>query len=58
MSGGPHDASAGAAPHAGAPDDAAPAGQDAPFRKTLVRVLLVQVVALILLWLLQATYHG
>lgn len=30
----------------------------APFRTTLARVLLVQVVALILLWLLQATYHG
>ena len=28
------------------------------FRKTLVRVLLVQVVALVILWLLQATYHG
>ena len=41
-----------------APGHAAPAGQDAPFRTTLARVLLVQVVALILLWLLQATYHG
>ena len=58
MSGGPHDASAGAAPDASAPGHAAPAGQDYPFRKTLARVLLVQVVALILLWLLQATYHG
>ncbi len=28
------------------------------FRTTLLRVLLVQVVALSLLWLLQATYHG
>ncbi len=37
---------------------AASAGQDAPFRKTLLLVLLVQAVALILLWLLQATYHG
>ena len=58
MSGGPHDGSADTAPHAGAPDHAAPTEQDAPFRKTLARVLLVQVVALILLWLLQATYHG
>lgn len=32
--------------------------QDALFRPTLVKVLLVQVVTLILLWLLQATYHG
>lgn len=31
---------------------------DARFRPTLLKVLLVQVVALILLWLLQATYHG
>ena len=28
------------------------------FRKTLVRVLLVQVVTLAVLWLLQATYHS
>lgn len=36
------------------------AGQerDALFRPTLVKVLLVQVVTLILLWLLQAAYHG
>lgn len=27
------------------------------FRTTLVRVLLVQVVTLVILWLLQATYH-
>ena len=33
-------------------------GRDAPFRSTLARVLLVQILALILLWLLQATYHG
>ena len=32
--------------------------RDASFRTTLLKVLLVQVVALILLWLLQATYHG
>lgn len=32
--------------------------QDALFRPTLVKVLLVQVVTLILLWLLQAAYHG
>lgn len=31
---------------------------DARFRPTLLKVLLVQVVALILLWLLQATYHS
>lgn len=29
----------------------------APFRSTLARVLLVQILALIALWLLQATYH-
>ena len=28
------------------------------FRKTLLRVLLVQVVTLALLWFMQATYHG
>jgi hypothetical protein len=28
------------------------------FRRTLVRVMLVQVVALALLWVLQATYGG
>ncbi len=28
------------------------------FRKTLVRVLLVQVVTLAVLWLMQATYHS
>jgi hypothetical protein len=28
------------------------------FRGTLVRVLAVQVVTLLLLWLLQATYHA
>ncbi len=32
-------------------------GTRARFRKTLVRVLLVQVVTLAVLWLLQATYH-
>lgn len=31
---------------------------EARFRPTLLKVLLVQVVALILLWLLQATYHS
>ena len=37
-----------------------PAGpeREARFRPTLLKVLLVQVVALILLWLLQATYHS
>lgn len=33
-------------------------GRDTRFRTTLTRVLLVQVVTLVLLWLLQATYHG
>jgi hypothetical protein len=28
------------------------------FRATLVRVLAVQVVTLVLLWILQATYHA
>ena len=32
--------------------------ENARFRTTLVRVLLVQVVTLILLWLIQAAYHG
>ncbi len=32
--------------------------QNARFRTTLLRVLLVQVVALALLWLLQSTFHG
>lgn len=32
--------------------------RDARFRPTLLKVLLVQVVALILLWVLQATYHS
>lgn len=31
---------------------------EARFRPTLLKVLLVQVVALVLLWLLQATYHS
>ena len=47
-------------------DDRAPeppaesGGQDqgTRFRKTLVRVLLVQVVTLAVLWLMQATYHS
>ena len=39
----------------GSEKDAKP---DARFRPTLLKVLLVQVVALILLWLLQATYHS
>ena len=32
--------------------------EDSRFRTTLARVLAVQIVALALLWLLQATYHG
>ena len=39
-------------------DPTAGPDQGTRFRKTLVRVLLVQVVALALLWLLQATYHS
>ena len=37
-----------------------PAAQDRDtrFRTTLLRVLLVQVVTLLLLWILQATYHA
>ncbi len=31
--------------------------ESAPFRTTLAAVLLVQIAALILLWLLQATFH-
>ncbi len=34
------------------------AEREARFRPTLLKVLLVQVVALVLLWLLQATYHS
>lgn len=34
------------------------AEREARFRPTLLKVLLVQVVALILLWLLQTTYHS
>ena len=42
------------------PDGGSTAGPDqgTRFRKTLLRVLLVQLVTLALLWLLQATYHG
>lgn len=60
MSGREHNASTGPAPHAGSAgeSDASDPGRDAPFRKTLARVLLVQVVALILLWLLQSTFHN
>ncbi len=34
------------------------AGNKSTFKSTLIRVMAVQVVALILLWLLQARYHG
>ena len=44
------------APEAGA--RAAAPGRNARFRTTLLRVLLVQVAALALLWLLQSTFHG
>ena len=42
------------------PDEGPTSGPDqgARFRRTLVRVLLVQVVTLAILWLLQATYHS
>ena len=33
-------------------------GDNGRFRVTLARVLLVQVVTLLLLWLIQAAYHG
>ena len=49
------------APEAGATGAGAPAaapGRNARFRTTLLRVLLVQVAALALLWLLQSTFHG
>ena len=42
------------------PPHAESGGQDqgTRFRKTLVRVLLVQVMTLAVLWLMQATYHS
>lgn len=51
---------AGAADRTGpaARADSADPKQPARFRTTLTRVLLVQIVALVLLWLLQATYHS
>ena len=36
------------------PGDASTPG----FRTTLIRVMVVQIIALILLWVLQARYHG
>ena len=33
-------------------------GTDTSFKVTLLRVMAVQVVALVLLWILQARYHG
>ena len=41
-----------------APRDGGGGGEYSRFRRTLMRVLAVQVVTLALLWLLQATYHG
>ena len=38
--------------------DGAPEGDGLKFRTTLVRVMVIQVVALLLLWLLQARYPG
>ena len=43
---------------AGAETEAGVGGEPSGFRRTLVRVLLVQVATLILLWLLQSAYHG
>ena len=40
------------------PAESAARDQGTRFRKTLVRVLLVQVATLVILWLLQATYQG
>jgi len=40
------------------PDDRRTAGEAGRFRRTLVRVMAVQVAALFLLWLLQARYGG
>ena len=48
----------GGAGDAGAVQAEAGEGGDGRFRATLVRVLLVQVVALALLGFLQAVYHG
>ena len=53
--GGPAEGAGDAGPVQAEPGDGS---GNARFRSTLVRVLLVQVVALILLWLIQATYHG
>ena len=39
------------------PDEKAPPSQGPGFKVTLVRVMIVQVVALLLLWVLQARYH-
>lgn len=39
------------------PREDGPARQGPGFRTTLVRVMIVQVVALLLLWALQARYH-
>ncbi|MGI9627359.1 MAG: hypothetical protein ACR2QM_11035 [Longimicrobiales bacterium] len=42
-------------PAPGEPDSKA---DSPPFATTLLRVMSVQVIALVLLWLLQARYHG
>ena len=39
------------------PADEAPPSSGPGFKVTLVRVMIVQIVALILLWVLQARYH-
>ena len=40
------------------PSEDTPAPRRSTFKRTLARVLIVQVVALALLWLLQARYGG
>jgi hypothetical protein len=40
------------------PPDSTPSPDSGRFRRTLVRVMVVQVVALVLLWLLQTRYGG
>ena len=54
--GGPEDRERATRLGLGAPTD--DRDQDTRFRTTLLRVLLVQVVTLLLLWILQATYHA
>ena len=41
-----------------APNDETDEGTGPGFRTVLIRVMVVQIIALILLWVLQARYHG